>query len=421
MNLRILFFAFLIYAHGCSNDSQGNKYPTSGENSVESKNQAKGTFGYDQDFLQKHYPNTVVLRDPSQGSGIIVTPELQGRVMTSALDGDESMSLGWINHDLIASKEIDPQFNAFGGEERLWLGPEGGQFALFFEKGAGFDFEHWKVPTVIDTEPFEVISQHASSIVLKKQTSLINYSGTEFSMDITREVRLLSQDDIMDGLGLEVFDLKSVAYQTQNTVLNTGANAWSEKSGTISIWLLSMFNSSPSVTVVAPIKRGSETELGKPVNDNYFGQIANDRLKASEDAIFFKADGKSRGKIGISPKRATKFIGSYDAENGVLTVLEIGQPNPMDKYVNSSWEIQKDPFSGDVLNSYNDGPLENGDQLGPFYELESSSPALMLQPNESHTHLQRIYHFMGSDRSLDKISKKILGIALEEIANVFTS
>ena len=45
------------------------------------------------------------------------------------------------------------------------------------------------------------------------------------------------------------------------------------------------------------------------------------------------------------------------------------------EYVNSLWEIQDEPFRGDVVNSYNDGKLEDGTQLGPFYELESSSPA----------------------------------------------
>ena len=29
--------------------------------------------------------------------------------------------------------------NVFGGEDRFWLGPEGGQFALYFKAGDPFD------------------------------------------------------------------------------------------------------------------------------------------------------------------------------------------------------------------------------------------------------------------------------------------
>ena len=50
------------------------------------------------------------------------------------------------------------------------------------------------------------------------------------------------------------------------------------------------------------------------------------------------------------------------------------------------------PYSGDALNSYNDGPLEDGSQMGPFYELETSSPAAALKPGESITHSQITIH-----------------------------
>jgi hypothetical protein len=85
----------------------------------------------------------VVLADAKTGARVAVCPDLQGRVMTSAASGDPGSSFGWINHDLLASGKKDPHFNAYGGEDRFWLGPEGGQFALFFAKGATFDLAHW--------------------------------------------------------------------------------------------------------------------------------------------------------------------------------------------------------------------------------------------------------------------------------------
>ena len=159
--------------------------------------------------------------------------------------------------------------------------------------------------------------------------------------------------------------------------------------------------------------------LGPKVNDTYFGKISEDRLKVSGDHIFFRADGKSRGKIGIPPLRATGVMGSYDSENKILTLLICRLPEGKTDYVNSAWELQENPYSGDALNSYNDGPLEDGSQMGPFYELETSSPAADLKPGESLSHIQYTLHLKGDTAELDKVSRKVLGVSLEEIASAF--
>ncbi len=48
--------------------------------------------------------------------------------------------------------------NAYGGENRLWLGPEGGRFSLFFKPGDSMVFDHWKTPAAFDTEAWNVTS-----------------------------------------------------------------------------------------------------------------------------------------------------------------------------------------------------------------------------------------------------------------------
>jgi hypothetical protein len=84
------------------------------------------------------------------------------------------------------------------------------------------------------------------------------------------------------------------------------------------------------------------------------------------------------------------------------------------------WEIQKDPFNGDVLNSYNDGPLEDGSQMGPFYELEDSSPAAALKPGEILKHVNLTVHITGDETDLNKIISGLFGISVEEIRQAFT-
>ena len=86
----------------------------------------KGSFGYDLNFLKNLHKDIVVLSDDSTGAQVIILPAYQGRVMTSSAEGLSGMSFGWLNHELIASGKSTPHFSAFGGEERFWLGPEGG-------------------------------------------------------------------------------------------------------------------------------------------------------------------------------------------------------------------------------------------------------------------------------------------------------
>jgi len=89
-------------------------------------------------------------------------------------------------------------------------------------------------------------------------------------------------------------------------------------------------------------------------------------------------------------------------------------------YVNSMWEIQDDPYAGDVANSYNDGPPEPGKPpMGPFYELESSSAAAALQPGETLSHIHQTFHFIGPREALNQIALKTLQVDLDKIASAF--
>jgi len=390
-----------------------------GKNNITDETMASDSikqYGYNRDFLKKH-TGTIELK--SGRSAITIVPQWQGRVMTSSADGESGYSFGWINHALISAGKIQPHINAFGGEERLWLGPEGGQYSIFFKKGKSFVFEDWQTPDFLDTTPFDIISKTDTSAAFGKDIVTENYSGTIFSLRIERVLTILNNREINNLLDTNIEELKCVAYKSENKIINIGENPWEKGTGLLSIWMLGMFNPSPSVIVVVPVKPGDDKLFGPRVNDNYFGKISADRLKVKGDHIFFRADGKSRGKIGISPLRANGIMGSYDSENKALTLLICRLPVGKTDYVNSAWNIQEKPYSGDALNSYNDGPLEDGTQMGPFYELETSSPGAELKPGESLSHIQFTLHLTGDIISLDKVSRKILGIGLEDISKSF--
>jgi len=378
--------------------------------------------GFDADiaFLRQHTP-VVVLADPSGAARVAVAPAYQGRVMTSTTGGSAAPSFGWIGRAAIASGKRQPHMNVFGGEDRFWLGPEGGQFALYFKPGDPFDLDHWQVPEPFDWDSWEIAGQSATEVRFRKPMTLVNHSRTPMTVDVDRTVRLLSSGDVARLLGVSPgSNVRTVAFESSNTVTNAGSAGWKPESGLVSVWILGMFNPSADTTIALPYAPGPESTLGPIVNDAYFGKVPADRLVITPSAVFFRGDGQYRSKIGLSPSRALEAAASYDAAGHVLTLVQYSRPADATRYVNSMWEIQREPYKGDVINSYNDGPPEPGKApLGPFFELETSSPALSLAPAQQYTHVHRTFHFVGAEADLDRLARATIKIGLEEIVRVF--
>jgi len=373
------------------------------------------TFQSDLNFLKKHLSEVVVLGD-SLGGIVVVSPQFQARVMTSSAEGMTGKSFGWINHELIASGKIQPHIHAVGGEERFWLGPEGGQFGFYFKPGAPFDFENWQVPAALDTEPFNLIEQSKTSATFGRRMSLENYSGNKFELEVKRKVEVLSKASLDSIIGEAVDSkVKWVAYRTTNEIKNIGSNPWTREGGLPSIWILSMLNSAPETMVGIPYMKSAPQDLS-PVNDSYFGKVPSDRLKVSDSLVVFKADGNYRSKVGIAPRASFPIMTSFDSDASLLTLACFDLPGGDKPYVNSTWEIQSKPFGGDAVNAYNDGPNDTGTQMGKFYELESSSPGAELKPGEVLQHRHTTIHFTGEKEMLEKILKKTTGLSLQQIS-----
>ena len=73
-----------------------------------------------------------------------------------------------------------------------------------------------------------------------------------------------------------------------------------------------------------------------------------------------------------------------------------------------------------MINSYNDGPTEDGTIMGPFYELEASSPAAALAPGESLAHVQYTIHIQGAQDIIAGIVKDVFGVELCKITGMFS-
>ncbi|MEE9603722.1 MAG: DUF6786 family protein, partial [Thermoguttaceae bacterium] len=349
------------------------------------------------DFLAKH---TELVELHVDGAHVAIAPQWQGRVMTSTCGGRQGPSFGFVNRKFIEAGTPDKQFNNYGGEERMWLSPEGGQFSLWFAPGVEQTWENWFTPPALNETQWTVEKDGDGACRMTADMKLQNASGSRLEVDVSRGVRLLGGEELGGLFGPTVAELMStggaqtVAFETANEITNRGDDLTADK-GLLSVWILGMMNASEETVVIVPYKPGKQDELGSVVKADYFGQVPSERLKIVPEAVFFAADSHCRSKIGTSQLRAKNVLGSIDFGSGVLTLVSFTMPeNPAaERYMNNMWGgPHDDPYSGDVVNSYNDGPDDSGNQLGPFYEVESLSPAGELKTGQSLLHRHRTIH-----------------------------
>lgn len=373
----------------------------------------KGTYGYDVVFLKQHTGNALQLSSADGQSRILLSAKYQGRVMTSTAAGDSGNSFGWLNYDLIAAKEKRKQFNPVGGEERFWMGPEGGQYSIYFKKNDSFNIAHWQVPGFIDTATYTIVQADSASVTFSASARFTNYSGTGFSVNIERKINLLTKEALEHVLHTTIpAGVQLVGFETVNTITNTGYADWTPGKGLLSVWLLGMFTPGPGTTVILPFR--AVPGAASYITTDYFGSVPPARLHMADSVIYFSCDGNYRSKIGLSPRVAKPIAGAFDSQKNVLTIL-VPQVTENGLYVNSKWALQKEPYKGDAINAYNDGPLPDGSRMGPFFEVESSSAAMALQKSATSTYRQTTCHFQGDYPALQSLAKQLLGIDLTKI------
>lgn len=365
-------------------------------------------------YLEAHGP--VIQLETTEHGVVAVSAKYQGRVMTSAVARD-AVSLGFINRDFIDAGSTGTPFDNYGGEDRFWLGPEAGQFGLYFGKGKPFEVANWQTPAALQEGEWSVTDKTVSFVIFSRPMKLTNRVGASFVLEVKRTVRVLTNQEVLSRLqGVTTLGpVRWVGFETTNQITNKGTKAWTKKDGLLSVWILGMFNPAPDMNVVIPFERSA---LGEIVNDRYFGAVSGERLHVFADQGFltFKCDAQSRGKLGLASSRAKPWLGSYSESGALLTLVNFDKVQGAKDYVNNLWEQQKEPYSGDVVNSYNDGAIAPGQpSLGGFYEMETSSPAAALRPGQSLTHVQRTLHFTGKRSDLDALAKAALGVSLDRV------
>jgi hypothetical protein len=375
---------------------------------------APRTIDDDLAFLRAHGPVDVLT---SPGGGVVaVSARWQGRVMTSAVEA-HGASLGFVHRAFFDAGRTGTPFDNYGGEDRFWLGPEGGQYGLYFPPGAPFAIGSWQTPHAMQEGEWDVKSRDATHVTFARTMHVESWSHATFDVAVERTIRVLDAPAVRARFGeAPPPGTKWVAFESDNDIVNAGSTAWKRETGLLSIWILGMYAPAADARIVVPFDASA---TGPVVNDAYFGKIPPERLRVHEREGWLElvADGRQRGKIGVSPARARPVLGSYTPSLGLLTLVSYSRPeHALDGYVNSAWAQQSDPYGGDVVNAYNDGPTAPGKpSLGGFYEIESSSPAAALAPEQAMKHVHTTLHVVGDAPSLEALARKVLGVSLAEL------
>ncbi len=340
---------------------------------------------------REHY----ILKGQNPARQVLVCPELSGRVMGTTRSGPNGVFGGFI--DAKAFKEgITDIWDNWGGEERYWLGPEGGQYGLMFG-GRKSCFENYTVQDGINNQPFKTleVSRLANSISMRSQMVLKNGMGTVFHAEVTRRITVLDACPYSLGQGDQV---DFVGFQSESRLTNVGDRPMTRETGVLAHWHLGQFPVDDHIIAVIPFRPILSPD--PPVREDYFkdfvigGVMPPNRYKILTASVLFKADGRVRTKIGQNRSRAMGLLGSYNLATDEIVMMDYDL-YPNYEYAASYWYDLPDPYNGDCISFSAEGPDREGGPKGRCYELESLSPALFLQPGQSFDWRTRTLHMTG--------------------------
>jgi hypothetical protein len=373
------------------------------------------TFADDASFL-RGYGGAAILR--ADGCGPVAVSVTNGRVMTSAFS-DAEPGFGLVNRAAFESparrstSPTDPWSN-YGGEDRLWLSPEGGPHGLFFAPGAKQAPETWVVPWKMDGMEWRQADPAVAVVnslkFLPRRVDVEDASGSKASVTVYRAIEALSRPAIGQLLGIPLAPgVQVVGFRSTNRLI-WGGDA--PPDALVGLWTLGQFKPSDKTTVLFPFRgdAGTGADPTSCLKRDYFGVVPDERLKlelppgpSATGLARFTADSLLRSKIGLSRAGATGWIGAWDEDRGVLTLINHSLPPVGAPVPDCDWRVPNPHAAqGDVATSYNNG----GEPA--FFELESLSAALPATAGASVEHVSTTIHLGGDREALRDIARAVL-------------
>jgi len=284
---------------------------------------------------------------------------------------------------------------------------------------AGQTPDNWSVPVAMDGGPRTTVRQDERSVSFEDRMELVNVAGTAFTVSTERKIEALPRADVGALLAHELpAGVEIVAFRSSNRLSWAAAPPADTLVG---LWVLGQFKPGERSWVRVPFRGDAAGPTGTPqaaadaaIKKDYFGIVPADRLRLltptnpqSFGFAFFRADSRLRSKIGLSRAGATGWIGAWDEERGVLTLVNHSLPPVTAAVPDCDWRVPNPHAAkGDVATSYNNG----GEPA--FFELESLSAALAGQPDASVVHVSTTIHLAGDRGALRDIAQRLLHAGL---------
>jgi len=309
------------------------------------------------------------------GGRVAITPEWNGRVLTSTCDGLKGNSFGCVN---VRAIEAD-RFEYFGGEDQWTISPRIHSFAV------------------------ESIKENKA--VLQRTLQLTDARGKPAELNMERSISLLNRRRIGDWFGnavadaLEREDVSVVGFRTTNTVRsNESSHIASRQRG--------MFNGSPHAFVIVSTPQKSFTSEPEsfPVDIDYLGGAPHGRIRHMPNALLLRADGVGRCQVTMPYSLSPSILGAVELRFGTLTLWTFDLPGDSEE---------------DRVRIYNSGFTHDyGLDWAAQYEVNCFSAARPLQPEEPLIYCQHTLHLAADDNTLDDIVQEIFDVSLAEIKRV---
>lgn len=368
------------------------------------------TSSYEQDLaLLNSRTKVIELVGEDENARLLICPELQGRVMTSTFGGPTGKANGWFDRAKLSAGE--GPYAGLGGEDRVWIGPLGSQFSFYYQQLEPLDEDNWLVPSAMESEPYELVAATPHNVRVGKEMNLVNFQGTHFRLAVDREISLLDKATAEERLEISIpQQVRFVGFRSENRLTNVGDKAWSRQTGLATLLSMGMYTGTDATTVLIPL---SDTARLDDIF-RYFAPQDQNRLRIKDSVLHFRTDGRQRSKIGVPRELASPVYGSYSPEEQRLTIIRYRQTNDS-LYFNSYATVQDEPFRGEVIPVYNNGPLDDKvTDKASFFEMESAAALRGLAPGASLWHYHEVYHFGGTEEELSVIAKVVLGADLPD-------
>ena len=358
-----------------------------------------------------HHP--VVLCGSDSKKIVVVAPSLVGRVICTGSGGLHGTTDSYISEDQIAkgfTKSLPgAKWASFGGEERVWLAPEGGEYALFFSKGKPQTQENYTVPESLNSTKFQVteISADGKSVTFTAGMSLVNFIGSRFDLEVSRTISLVESCPYVQEFKGKI---DFVGFESHTYIKNIGKKPWTKKTGAMSIWTIGQFLAKDNSVVIMPYRCGSNEVLGAPVSTEYFRLLTLDGnptprrfWTVENNVVLLKASGVVQTKLELMAKRSLGRIAAIDLKGFVMNILDFDFYPELEYVASYPLPYDGNPYVGGAASTF---VLSKLHPVSPSYELECCSPALFLQPGEKFGHVARTYRLRSDKNSLITICKR---------------